>query len=115
MARDPVKRKAWCDANRGRINGYVMAAYRRLRPERLRMAQDYLGGKCHDCPVTDRRVLQFDHVGEKTSKITDLLCCSLEVLMAELEKCELVCANCHAIRTYERGQLRMGRGRRAAV
>lgn len=26
----------------------------------------------------------------------------LERLMAEIEKCELVCANCHAVRTYER-------------
>ena len=27
---------------------------------------------------------------------------SRQLVLAEIEKCDLVCANCHAVRTYER-------------
>ena len=27
-----------------------------------------------------------------------------ETIMSEIDKCEVVCANCHAVRTKERGQ-----------
>jgi hypothetical protein len=40
--------------------------------------------------------------GKKLGTISEIKCCSQERLIAEMEKCEVRCANCHAIVTEER-------------
>lgn len=59
---------------------------------------------CTDCGVIyPHYVMQFDHVlGNKRANVADLAhsSVSLEVLQTEIDKCELVCANCHAERTH---------------
>lgn len=56
---------------------------------------------CVDCGEDDPIVLEFDHVrGVKEENISRLLRSgSEERLRAELEKCDVVCANCHRKRT----------------
>lgn len=62
---------------------------------------------CTDCSHTyPYYVMEFDHVrGDKVESIANLVnaAVKLEVIQAEVEKCELVCANCHRARTYQRG------------
>jgi hypothetical protein len=60
---------------------------------------------CTDCGESDLRVLEFDHIGTKDRTIGEMLNrgVSLPVLEAELERCEVVCANCHRRRTARRG------------
>lgn len=57
-------------------------------------------GKCYD-PVC----MDFDHViGNKHKTISSMIpIASLESIKTEIAKCELVCANCHRIRTKNRG------------
>lgn len=58
---------------------------------------------CTDCGETfPPCVMHFDHLDAKTKKfnISKKLHCSLRVILDEIAKCELVCANCHAIRTF---------------
>ena len=64
-----------------------------------------LASGCTDCGFNTHSVaLQFDHVrGEKTLELSDVTH-SRERLEAEMLKCEVVCANCHAIRSANRGQ-----------
>jgi hypothetical protein len=63
---------------------------------------------CADCGVRYAYyVMQFDHCrGEKEWEMQDLIrhnsWPSLERIVAEAEKCDIVCANCHAIRTHQR-------------
>jgi hypothetical protein len=61
---------------------------------------------CVDCEHTFHpTAMQFDHVrGVKVLKVSDLVArgCSRAKILAEIAKCELVCANCHAVRTHER-------------
>ena len=59
---------------------------------------------CVDCGISDIRVLEFDHVrGIKVGGIAQLLqSASKERFEAELAKCEVVCSNCHKIRTAKR-------------
>ena len=60
---------------------------------------------CMDCGGTfPPECMDFDHVrGEKKVKaVGDLLRCSLVVRLTEIAKCDLVCANCHRIRTRKR-------------
>ena len=58
---------------------------------------------CVDCGINDIRVLEFDHVrGEKKGTIGYFLSTlQANSLKTEIEKCEVVCANCHRIRTYK--------------
>lgn len=61
---------------------------------------------CVDCSEADVRVLEFDHVrGEKRDNISHMICAnfSLASLRAEIDKCEVRCANCHRKKTVERG------------
>jgi hypothetical protein len=60
---------------------------------------------CLDCwQYYPHYVMQFDHVhGEKLFNIGNTHCwTSWSKVLAEIEKCEIVCANCHAARTYTR-------------
>jgi hypothetical protein len=61
---------------------------------------------CQDCGVSyPYYVMQFDHVGvdQKVANVNVLLSSSsLQSALDEIEKCELVCANCHATRTWKR-------------
>lgn len=61
--------------------------------------------ECVDCGNDDPHVLDFDHLNDKVKAISRLVSdqSSIEVLEQELLKCEVVCANCHRIRTAKRG------------
>lgn len=63
------------------------------------MLIDALGGVCLNCGSTDR--LEFDHVlpEDKVFDIAPNLEISLERLLPELQKCQILCRNCHANKT----------------
>ncbi|MEK7603272.1 MAG: hypothetical protein AAB459_03445 [Patescibacteria group bacterium] len=60
---------------------------------------------CLDCNAQyPYYVMQFDHIRDKKYHISTLVSSNnLKKLQEELKKCEVVCANCHAERTYQRG------------
>lgn len=64
---------------------------------------------CTDCGLSfPFYCMDFDHVrGDKHKNISQLVeqNASIATIDAEIAKCELVCAICHRIRTYERGQM----------
>lgn len=61
---------------------------------------------CRGCQKTfPSYVMDFDHVhGEKLFGISQVIghAVSADVLWEEIQKCEIVCSNCHRIRTYNR-------------
>lgn len=65
---------------------------------------------CIDCGNTDHRVLDFDHVqGNKSHNVSEMIGVrAWSKILAEIDKCEIRCANCHRIKTQERRE----RGRR---
>jgi hypothetical protein len=75
------------------------------RAERMAMLVALkLASGCVDCGYrANADALQFDHVrGTKTNTVTSLAGVKMERLMEEIGKCEVRCANCHAIVTAER-------------
>lgn len=97
-------------ANRGRQN------YRRwmcfscekivLNNKKNEYREEYLNYKkklfCSRCGISDYRVLQFHHKNSDkefnvSSKIGQR---KLSSLMKEIDKCEVLCANCHSIEHY---------------
>jgi hypothetical protein len=46
--------------------------------------------------------MDFDHVRDKTTEVSRLVrTCGTARLMAEIERCDVVCANRHRIRTHK--------------
>jgi hypothetical protein len=59
---------------------------------------------CADCGYDEDPVaLDFDHIGgTKLSAVSRMLNQAIDRILDEIEKCEVVCANCHRIRTHAR-------------
>lgn len=65
-------------------------------------------GECADCGKKyHHAVMQWDHLEDKTNGVSALFVQgrSKDVILAEIKKCDLVCANCHAMRTWNRRML----------
>lgn len=71
------------------------------RAERRLLAFQYLGGKCVVCGESDLVVLDFDHIDSdnKSGPIHLMWTMSEEKFFAELDKCQLLCANDHRRKT----------------
>lgn len=56
---------------------------------------------CMDCGESDPIVLEFDHRDPTTKKYTvvEMVGHSISTIQAEINKCDIVCANCHRRRT----------------
>jgi 5-methylcytosine-specific restriction endonuclease McrA len=61
--------------------------------------------RCKDCGLEDPLVLEFDHIGPKSANVADLVLQGYGTgrIAAEIERCEIVCVNCHRRRTARRG------------
>jgi hypothetical protein len=85
--------------------GYIVKSNKNRRRRNRSLVDGILRrSRCADCDTADWRVLEFDHLRDKEHNVSDMGGSSRSeaAIMAEIEKCEVVCANCHRIRTYER-------------
>jgi len=81
--------------NRSLIN----ASSRKLKQKKRAALIEHLGGKCCGCGVTEN--LQFDHIDRTKKSFTIGKCLgkTLDVLMEEANKCQLLCKECHQHKT----------------
>lgn len=96
--RRPNCRKCY-NAQSGAKNGKI----RRSTRNRIFLVEYFKTHPCVDCGNTDIRVLEFDHIGIKKDQISNIIDRSLERIKKEIQQCEVRCANCHRIKTMERG------------
>lgn len=59
---------------------------------------------CADCKkFFPFMCMDFDHIrGNKLGDVSDFRNKTMKSLMREIAKCEIVCANCHRVRTWKR-------------
>lgn len=90
---------------RNRMAAYMHARYVKNR-DIVRSLKVKRG--CADCGYNTSFVaLEFDHLdGRKSDEhtVARLMGKSINRIMTEIGKCEVVCANCHRIRTFNRLQ-----------
>lgn len=66
------------------------------RDIKLRAVQ-YKGGRCQRCPYDKNySAFVFHHRGGKVFKVADGRTRSWKKIQVELDKCEMICLNCHA-------------------
>jgi hypothetical protein len=97
------------EANRDAYLARATTANKKQRIRARNLVREAKGVPCTDCGVRyPTYVMQFDHV--RGVKLFDIGAragqgtISLVKLRTEIAKCEVVCANCHAERTYQRQQ-----------
>jgi hypothetical protein len=97
-------------ANKQRYIDQAAQSKKKVRLEQTTRLLDYFKEHpCTDCGQTDPVVLEFDHLRDKSFVIgTALTRYGWDKIVAEIEKCEVVCANCHRRRTAcRRGAIRV--------
>lgn len=82
--------------------------HREFDRERKAQLVAYKGGKCKDCGgIFPPCVYHFDHINpfDKSFTICEKKHRPIEEVKKEVDKCDLVCANCHAIRTFNNADI----------
>jgi hypothetical protein len=105
--KDKIKQKAaqkeWYQKNKD-LTIQRSNASRERRREIVREIKE--SAPCVDCGKKyPYYVMHFDHLDSsvKVDKISSLISSSsLQSVLHEIEKCDLVCSNCHSIRTWKR-------------
>lgn len=109
-----------CEKNKARCKEYyrrnkekqkaaIKARVQLVRDKFLDYLQEH---PCVDCGESDPVVLEFDHISDdKAYNISRLLSgYSWDKVLVEMNKCEVVCCNCHRRRTSQRnGSYRLAR------
>jgi len=108
--------QSWCrDCNKARSKQYyadnrdkhIAVVHQHKVSQRKRNQENYcnylLSHPCVDCGEADILVLEADHLRDKKKNVSLLLnAYAWAAVVAELEKCDIVCSNCHARRTQQR-------------
>lgn len=117
--KDPIAKAAyhkkymqevWYPANKEKHKARVRVNDARRHTDLKAKSDGYkLEKGCQDCGYRDHpEALDFDHVrGEKLFNVGDMVRrhrSSWDKILTEIEKCEVVCANCHRVRTAKRRQ-----------
>lgn len=115
--KDPIKRKEyhsaymkkiWYPKNKEKHLGYI----RNLKSKLFKHIEDFKRVSiCADCGISGKdypKILDFHHVrGDKKFNVSEYSrqTSSLIKIKEEISKCDVVCANCHRIRTiYKKGK-----------
>ena len=100
--------KQWYERNKHRedYKAYDRATKKRIRKERRAWYLDLKKElKCEKCGIDDFRVLDFHHKNpsdkEMEVSLLALRAASKEKILKEIEKCSVICANCHRIEHWE--------------
>ncbi len=93
---------AWYQDNRARMKRVRSRHATKLRAEYHSLKDQ----PCADCGGRfPHYVMEFDHVrGTRNTPVARLQKSARSRLRAEVQKCDLVCANCHKVRTHRRRQ-----------
>ncbi|MBX7170658.1 MAG: hypothetical protein K1X72_06840 [Pyrinomonadaceae bacterium] len=82
-----------------------------VRVNRRKNIRKWLDGykeslSCERCGFSDFRALEFHHSNhsEKDFNVADMIRSgsSIQTILREIEKCEVLCSNCHQIEHYEK-------------
>jgi hypothetical protein len=99
--RDPEKVKQASKKHYEKTKEYYLERNRKLRAVKAEYIRKLREAACDDCHhLFPWYVMEFDHREDRKYDISPSL--SWSRLKTEIAKCDIVCANCHSIRTHNR-------------
>ena len=94
------RKGAWYSDNRARRQSTENEVRRNLKLKAI----EYKGGKCEDCSnIYPPCVYQFHHLDPSEKDFHPSSVRNWERMKSEIDKCVMLCANCHMIRHYAGG------------
>lgn len=80
-----------------KVSSYILGWVKKFK------SIEYLGGKCLECGTTDKFVMDFHHRegSKKSDNFNFFRTLSWDKIKVELDKCDLLCSNCHASIHYD--------------
>lgn len=101
-----VYQAEWYEANKDRHKANTLAYKKANQPEFKAWYDSLKSGPCTDCGHTyDPVCMDWDHLPQFEKSVEVSACrysTSKRLVLEEIAKCELVCANCHRLRTKNR-------------
>jgi hypothetical protein len=97
-------KKRYRTLDRAVINARFTPWSREQRRSNKKLAVEFMGGKCSRCGIVGPAVIyDFHHIDPTTKKanVGRLMSNSFANIKIELEKCSMVCFNCHRIINQE--------------
>lgn len=97
--------KKYYDENREKLRSVANRNTAKRRERNQQWLINFMHGKKCGCGVSDLRVLTFDHIdpSNKRYNVADIVSkgMKLEYLVEEVEKCQILCHNCHMLNTFK--------------
>lgn len=99
---DKNYQKQWYQKNKERLITKAKENNIKNATEMRQLVLNYLkNNSCVHCGESNILVLEFDHLKDKKFNIAQLANKWKENLLSEMAKCQVLCANCHKIKTHE--------------
>lgn len=98
----------------GRLQQKRLERHKQIKKEAFQL----LGSKCKYCGNEDMRCLQIDHIEpvyNGHSTLHGLFLCRQILRTGDITNLQLLCANCHAIKSHEEAWLYGKKGRKGSV
>jgi hypothetical protein len=95
----------WYYKNSGRLKEKASKRNQAMRLSASKYLIDYKESlPCVDCGGRfPHYVMDFDHIAkDKIACVSRMKSRSLKIIINEIDKCELICSNCHRARTWNR-------------
>lgn len=96
------RQRDWYENNKEKHKKNIIEYKKIIKGEIRGKVIEYLSNHpCVDCGEGDIVVLEFDHLRDKKFEISKMIsnCCNWESILLEIEKCQVLCANCHRRKT----------------
>jgi hypothetical protein len=97
-------RRRWEKNNPEKVKEHKRKYQKKKSYKRKMFSIEYKGGKCEDCGIIatmeNRSIFDFHHLNPSNKKddINEIQTKNIDRLKEELDKCVLLCANCHRLR-----------------
>ena len=97
-------RKEYYRKNRDKLRAEANGNTARRRKRYHFLFVNFIVGRSCECGIDDVRVLTFDHTdpSNKSYNVSDIVSngLKLEHLIDEVQKCRILCHNCHMLNTF---------------
>ena len=97
-----ISRKYYHDNREKHLKEVAIRKRKVIKNNQLKLLEILKNNSCFICGFDNHLALEFDHIkGNKFKEIGRIKEYSWKTIQKELDKCQILCANCHRIKTHK--------------